>query len=94
MLELRGPLAIGELANSLGVERTTLTRNLALIEDKGWIKIREGKDARSRIAGMTAKGHEAVKGAVGAWQEAQREALAAIGVSGANALRQLARAKL
>ena len=32
MLSLRGALTISELAKALGAERTTLTRNLALIE--------------------------------------------------------------
>ena len=94
MLSLRGPLTIGELAKSLGVERTTLTRNLALIEDKGWIKIREGEDARSRVVSMTPKGRAALTAAVSAWREAQSAALAAIGPSGASAIRNLARANL
>jgi hypothetical protein len=46
---MRGPLTIGELAEKLGVERTTLSRNLALIESSSWVKIRQGDDARSRI---------------------------------------------
>ena len=94
MLELRGPLAIGELAHSLGVERTTLTRNLALIEDKGWIRVREGEDARSRMASLTPKGRAALTAAVSAWREAQSATLAAIGPSGASAIRSLARTNI
>jgi DNA-binding MarR family transcriptional regulator len=90
MLSLRGALTIGELANSLGVERTTLTRNLELIEAKGWVKVLVGEeDARARVVSMTPKGRAAVNAAVGAWREAQNAALAAVGNSGANAIRKL-----
>src|SRR5215469_10102342 len=49
MLSLRGATPIGELAEALGAERTTLTRNLALIEAEAWVKIQlDEEDARSR----------------------------------------------
>lgn len=91
MLLVRGPLAIGELAELLGVERTTLTRNLALIEREGWIDIRAGKDARSRVVAATRKGHAVVTTALAAWRRAQHAASATIGRGGVDALRALAR---
>ncbi len=93
-LSLRGPLTIGELANSLGVERTTLTRNLELIETKAWVKIRAGEDARSRVVSVTPKGRAVLGSAMAAWREAQAAALAAVGQSGAGAIRTLSRANL
>jgi DNA-binding MarR family transcriptional regulator len=36
MLSLRSTMTIGELAEALGAERPTLTRNLALIEALSW----------------------------------------------------------
>jgi len=91
VLILRGPSKIGELAEFLGLERTTLTRNLAVIEDKGWVVIRPGDDARSRVVAATKKGHAAVVAARGAWRKAQQAAAAAIGNAGVGALRALAR---
>ncbi len=91
MLLLRGPLTIGELAESLGVERTTLTRNLALLEKKGWVDIRAGDDARSRVVAATKKGRATVNAALPAWRKAQQAAAAAIGRDGVDALRALAR---
>jgi DNA-binding MarR family transcriptional regulator len=90
MLLLRGPLTIGELAESLGVERTTLTRNLALIEGEGWVDIRPGADARSRVVTATRKGRAAVKSALPAWRKAQQAASATIGPGGVGALHALA----
>jgi len=90
-LMLRGPTAISELAEFLGIERTTLTRNLALIEGEGWVDIQPGDDARLRIVAVTKKGRAAVTSATPAWRKAQHAATAAIGKSGVEALHALAR---
>jgi DNA-binding MarR family transcriptional regulator len=90
-LILRGPSGIGELADFLGVERTTLTRNLALVEAQGWVDIRPGEDARSRLVAATPKGRAAVGKGLAAWREAQEAAIADIGRAGVEALRALAR---
>jgi DNA-binding MarR family transcriptional regulator len=91
MLARAGPLSIGQLAKALGVERTTLTRNLAPIEAKHWAKSGGGDDARSRIVAITGKGRTALEAALPAWREAQAAAAAAIGQPGINALHTLAR---
>ena len=90
VLMLRGPMTVGELADFLGVERTTLTRNLALIAAKRWVGIHPGKDARSRIVEVTAAGRSKVEQALPAWREAQAAATAAIGAAGALSLHRLA----
>lgn len=90
-LALRGTLTIGELADTLGVERTTLTRNLALIEERGWVRIRAGEDARARHVEITPKGRAALSNALPAWRAAQKATKAAIGEAGALALQKLAR---
>src|SRR3954453_12928524 len=48
-LMLRGELPIGKLAGILGMERTTLTRTLAPLEEQKWISIKAGDDPRPRI---------------------------------------------
>jgi DNA-binding MarR family transcriptional regulator len=89
----RGPTTIGDLADFLGIERTTLTRNLGVVEEAGWVKIAVGKaDARSREVTATAKGRTAVVTALPAWQRAQAAAVAAGGKSGVAALRELSKA--
>ena len=95
MLSLRGATSIGELAEALGAERTTLSRNLALIETAGWVKIEPAEeDARSRIVTVTDKGRAVAAGAFPAWRKAQQMTASAIGSDGASALRRLARAAL
>ena len=94
MLMLAGPLTIGELADKLSIERTTLSRNLALMESAAWINIRPGDDARSRVVSVTGKGRAAVSASLNAWRRAQAAVAAAIGPSGVGALRALSRRQL
>ena len=94
-LSLSGPLSIGALAAAIGVERTTLSRNLARLEARGWIEIAgNAADARSRIVSVTAGGRAVLATALPAWRRAQQTAEAAIGGAGADALRGLARIRL
>jgi DNA-binding MarR family transcriptional regulator len=51
-------IRISDLAARLGMDRTTLTRNLAILEREGF-KISEGKDHRTRNVTATQKGHRA-----------------------------------
>jgi DNA-binding MarR family transcriptional regulator len=90
-LILRGPTALSALANALGLERTTLTRNLALLEDKGWIAIRSGDtDSRSRIISVTKEGRALVNTAFPDWRRAQEQVSAAFGPTGVKSLHKLA----
>ena len=41
------------------MERTTLSRNLTLLEGKDWISINAGEDPRARMIGITAQGRGA-----------------------------------
>jgi DNA-binding MarR family transcriptional regulator len=92
LLLRRRPSTIGDIADFLGLERTTLSRNLALIEAQGWVAIAPGEDARARIVSVTRKGRAAVAAALPSWRAAQDAATEAIGPSGVEALRALARA--
>lgn len=93
ILSLRGAMTIGELAEALGSERATLMRNLALIENAGWIKTEPAEDdARSRIVSVTDAARETVARAFRGWRKAQAATAAAIGSDGTAALRRLARA--
>ena len=94
-LVLRGPTPLTALAKSLGMDRTTLTRNLALLERKGWVHIRhDGGDARTRLVSVTAKGRAVAQDALPAWRAAQGLVAGTIGATGATALHRLAKTRL
>jgi DNA-binding MarR family transcriptional regulator len=66
-------IIISDLAEKQGMDRTTLTRNLSVLEKQGFIKISAGKDHRTRIVTATQKGRSAVAKAIPLWIEAQRK---------------------
>jgi DNA-binding MarR family transcriptional regulator len=64
------------LADFLGLERTTLTRNLHPLLRNGLVVIEDGADRRIHKAAITPKGVEAARRAFPAWRKAQDAALA------------------
>jgi DNA-binding MarR family transcriptional regulator len=64
-------IRISDLAGKLRMDRTTLTRNLSVLERQGFIKISSGKDHRTRIVATTQKGRNAVSKALPLWNEVQ-----------------------
>jgi DNA-binding MarR family transcriptional regulator len=65
-----GPLSISELSDRLGVDRTTLSRNLRLIEDEGWIAALGHDDQRVRKMALTPKGMRKASTALAFWKRA------------------------
>lgn len=72
------PAAQQPLAKFMGMDRTTLTRNLALLERDGFVTVGSSPtDQRQRAIRLTHAGEEAIRRARPSWERAQREALAA-----------------
>ena len=82
----RTPLPVAELAERLGMERTTLTRNLKPLLEAGWIALRPGADSRQRIVTITADGLEKVKQSYPVWRGAQSAFEALVGREAVRAL--------
>ena len=72
-----GSLPTTRLADFLGLERTTLTRNLGRLIRDGYVRIDEGEDRRVRKVAITPAGEEAARRAYPFWKKAQDAALAA-----------------
>ncbi|MEO6897674.1 MAG: MarR family winged helix-turn-helix transcriptional regulator [Caldimonas sp.] len=66
-----GPVRPGELAKSMGLGASTLTRNLQPLVAAGWIAIGPGDDERSRIVALTAEGAAKRVEAQRSWKRAQ-----------------------
>lgn len=66
-----GPLPLSALAVTLGLERTSLTRNLMPLQKKGFVNTVGDKDQRVRCIAITKKGQAAAVAGLGAWNEAQ-----------------------
>jgi DNA-binding MarR family transcriptional regulator len=74
-----GPLPTTRLADFLGLERTTLTRNLGPLVRDGFVRIDEGDDRRIRKVTITPAGEETARRAYPFWKMAQDAALAGAG---------------
>lgn len=70
-LALGGPSPIGELAQALGLERTTLTRSAALLQKRGWITSDRSRDQREHPIKLTTSGRSKLESAFPAWKAAQ-----------------------
>ena len=67
-----GPLRLGDLAQAMELDASTLSRNLQPLLDKGLVACHVGADARSRIVQATASGVALRYEAQQAWKRAQR----------------------
>src|SRR3954453_10477765 len=86
---LRDELPIGKLAGILGMERTTLTRNLTPLEEQKWISIKAGDDPRARMIGITGQGRNVVRRSFPYWSKAQAHIGKLLGADGQAALKLL-----
>jgi DNA-binding MarR family transcriptional regulator len=66
-------IRISHLAKELGMDRTTLTRNLSVLQRQGFIKISSGKDNRTRIVTITNKGRTTIAKAIPLWNAIQNK---------------------
>ncbi len=67
-----GPILLTQLADTLLLDRTGLTRNLNVLERNGWIQLQIGEgDARQRVVSLTTGGYEQLDVAIPYWQKAQ-----------------------
>lgn len=70
-LARRVPLT--RLAEILGMDRTTLTRNLKLIEGQALVTMEAGVDRRMHMISLTERGEALLHEALPYWQQAQEE---------------------
>ncbi len=70
-LTLKGPTPVSELADLLGLERTSLTRSAQVLERRGWVGTAPSDDARERRLCILPTGREKLSSALPAWTEAQ-----------------------
>lgn len=74
-LYLAEVVPVSVLAEHLGMDRTTLTRNLQLLERDELAVSREGEDKRIKLVSLTAKGVKTLEKALPHWRAAQEAVL-------------------
>lgn len=90
LVVLRGhaPVSVTRLAELLGMDRTTLTRNVRVLKKEGLVGEEPGEDARVRLLTLSEKGEEAITAAAPYWKEAQSDFLKQFGADRWQVLKQ------
>jgi DNA-binding MarR family transcriptional regulator len=70
-----------QLAELLGIDSTTLTRTLAFLERKGWLRSTTATDRRKLQLFLSPAGRREFKRVVPRWQSAQRGLRRALGAA-------------
>ena len=78
-IKMGAPESISQLADHLAMERTTLTRNLQLLEREGLVEVGPEGYRRARSMRLTKTGEAKLKKALPIWQATQDRMVAALG---------------
>lgn len=78
-LSLTGEVSQGTLGEILGIDSTTLTRTLAIMQRQGWVNNRPGEDRRERLLSLSKAGRAQFKRALPYWEKVQDELRAQFG---------------
>jgi DNA-binding MarR family transcriptional regulator len=70
-LKLVGPVLVTDLAEKIVMDRTTLTRNLEVMEKQGLVSVEPGEDRRTRQVTISETGTKVLLEAYPLWQQAQ-----------------------
>jgi DNA-binding MarR family transcriptional regulator len=76
---MAGPVSVTRFAELTVMDRTTLTRNLELLQKQGLIEVASSRDRRTRIVTITAEGNEALARALPLWKKAQSHVVETLG---------------
>lgn len=76
---LNESLVLNKLARLMGMDRTTLSRNLALLEKRGLVSLERGEDRREVRAQVTSAGVAVMEQAAPIWHQTQERIVAQVG---------------
>lgn len=74
-----GSVQPAQLSRALEIEKSTLSRNLKRLAERGWITTRDNPEGRGELVGVTQAGEEVLDRAIPAWEDAQRRAATLVG---------------
>ena len=67
------------LAEFLGIDQSTLARNLVTVEKQGFVTVKPGKNRREKIITLSRKGRQKLVSTFPLWQKAQASLVEGIG---------------
>ena len=81
-----GPTPQAAVAKELRLEKSTLSRNLERLAEKGWIRVDGGPDGRSNELSLTPAGRKLLQDLKPAWRGVQRRLQRLLGPEAADAI--------
>jgi DNA-binding MarR family transcriptional regulator len=90
-IEGAGTMSLTELAGEAELDRSTVGRNVKVLERMRLVRVALAEDQREAAVGLTSAGAETLRRAGPLWEEAQGRVEGILGSSGAESLRTLAR---
>ncbi len=77
--KIRGPITVTQLADLAILDRTTMSRNLTILEKNGLVIIETGQDRRERWVSLTERGEAKVAQVIPLWERAQKRVMQGLG---------------
>ena len=71
--------SITTLAEAMGLDRSTLGRNLRVLETEGLVHLADGDDQRNRLVLLSEEGRARLAAAQPAWEHAQAQLITQLG---------------
>jgi len=81
-----GTLQPSHLGQALAMEKSTVSRNVARLVERGWVTSEAAEDGRGQLLSLTRSGASLLDEAHNAWKTAQRSVRAIIGDEAGDAL--------
>jgi len=78
VLRALGPVPLGALGERLAVDKTTISRNIKVLERHRWVTLDRGQDARERLASLTDAGAAKLDKVRPRWDRAQKRMRASL----------------
>lgn len=72
-LDRLGSATYNEIAAELSLDKTTISRNIKLLIDAGWVEVSSDDDARYKLATLSPAGKRVLKEAEPHWRAAQTQ---------------------
>ena len=73
-----GPMTQGQLGERMAAGKTTVSRNVKLLQKRRWLAIDEGEDRRCRLLALTETGRSQIQKSRRQWKRAQQRIRAAM----------------
>jgi len=78
-IHLLEPVPITQLAQELFTDQTTVTRNIKLLEKRGFVASNPGEDRRIKLVSLTVEGQMTLEQAIPLWEQTQTDVMQQFG---------------